>query len=280
MIIRIPRVPPAKKQKISHPSPKLKMDIGVTYLPKPDRKKPRGEDCYFMLSDRNTVGVADGVGGWSSKGIDAGQYALELMQHAMLATLRQPKGSVNPRTVLNKAFQRTKSEGSSTACIATLKQNFGENSNQEYYSLHAVNVGDSGFMLFRNLKLVYRSPTQQHRFNTPYQLGNSEKSDTPEKAEEFTVEVAAGDIVVFGTDGVFDNLFPEEIQRFIELNCGGDDKVTAERLSRLIAKDAARKAYDKYSKTPFEEASHKAGKKFKGGKKDDITVVVAYIVSC
>ncbi|KAK4271773.1 hypothetical protein QN277_020415 [Acacia crassicarpa] len=278
MIIRIPGVPLAKKQKISHPSPKLKMDIGVTYLPKPNREKPLGEDCYFMLSDRNTVGVADGVGGWSKKGIDAGKYALELMQHAMLATLRQPKGSVNPRTVLNEAFQRTKSEGSSTACIATLKQNFGENSNQEYYSLHAVNVGDSGFMLFRNLKLVFRSPTQQHRFNAPYQLGK--KSDTPEKAEEFTVEVATGDIVVFGTDGVFDNLFPEEIQRFIELNCGVDDKVTTEGLSWLIAEGAARKAYGKYSKTPFEEASHKAGKKFRGGKKDDITVLVAYIVPC
>ncbi|KAI9120953.1 hypothetical protein K1719_007986 [Acacia pycnantha] len=280
MIIKIPCGPSAKKQKISHPSPKLKMDIGVTYLPKPNRKKPQGEDCYFTLSNRNTAGVADGVGSWSKKGIDAGQYALELMQHAMLATLRQPKGSVNPRTVLNEAFQRTKSEGSSTACIATLKQNLGEHPNEEYYSLHAVNVGDSGFMLFRNLKFVFQSPTQQHMFNMPYQLGNSEKSDTPKKAEEFTVEVAVGDIVVFGTDGVFDNLFPGEIQRFIEQNCGGDDKMTVEGLSRLIAKGAARKAYDKYSKTPFEEVSYKAGKKFRGGKKDDISVVVVYIVPC
>ncbi|KAI9120959.1 hypothetical protein K1719_007992 [Acacia pycnantha] len=202
------------------------------------------------------------------------------MQNAWVSTLHQLKGSVNPRTILNEAFRHTKSEGSSTACIATLKQNLDEHPNEEYYYLHAVNVGDSGFMLFRNLKLVFQSPTQQHRFNTPYQLGNSEKSDTPEKAEEFTVEVAARDIVVFGTDGVFDNLFPEEIQRFIELKCGGDDKVTTEGLSCLIAEGAARKAYDKYSKTPFEGASQKADKKFRGGKKDDITVVVAYIVPC
>ncbi|KAI9087820.1 hypothetical protein K1719_030150 [Acacia pycnantha] len=164
------------------------------------------------------------------------------------ATLQQPKESVNPRTVLNEAFQQTKSEGSSTAYIATLKQNLREHPNEEYYSLHAVNVGDSGFMLFRNLKLVFRSPTQQHRFNTPYQLGNSEKSDKPEKAEEFMVEVAARDIVLFGIDGDWEG--------------------------------SAQKAYRKYTKTPFEEASHKAGKKFRGGKKDDISVVVAYIVPC
>ncbi|KAI9120484.1 hypothetical protein K1719_007517 [Acacia pycnantha] len=114
-----------------------------------------------------------------------------------------------------------------------------------------------------------------------YQLGNGRKSDKPEKAREFAVEVAAGDIVVFGTDGLFDNMFPGEILRFIERNCGGDEKVTPERLSLLTAEGAKSNSYYKYSTTPFSKAyGHKARIKLTGGKIDDITVLVAYIVPC
>ncbi|KAI9121289.1 hypothetical protein K1719_008322 [Acacia pycnantha] len=271
----------AQKLKISDPSPNLKMDVGAVYYPKPNCQNPLGEDSYFICSELNTVGVADGVGSWSEKGIDAGQYARELMQNACVSTLQQLKGSINSRTILNEAFRHTKSEGSSTACIATLKQTRGDNPNEQYYSLHAVNVGDSGFMLFRNLKIVFQSPTQQHGFNTPYQLGNGRKSDKPEKAREFTVEVAAGDIVVFGTDGLFDNLFPGQILSFIERNCGGNEKVTPERLSLLIAEGAKSNSYNKYSTTPFSKAyGRKAGIRLTGGKIDDITVLVAFIVPC
>ncbi|KAK4271772.1 hypothetical protein QN277_020414 [Acacia crassicarpa] len=80
------------------------MDAGAVYYPKPNSQNPLGEDSYFICSELNTVGVADGVGGWSEKGIDAGHYARELMQNACVSTLHQLKGSINPRTVLNEAF--------------------------------------------------------------------------------------------------------------------------------------------------------------------------------
>ncbi|XP_028791994.1 probable protein phosphatase 2C 55 [Neltuma alba] len=258
-----------------HQRPNLKMVVGATYYPKRNPDKPQGEDSYFVCTHRNAVGVADGVGGWSRKGIDAGQYSRELMQNALFSAVRQPKGSINPRTVLDEAFDNTKSQGSSTACIATLKKN----PMKKYYFLHAVNVGDSGFMLFRKNKLVFRSPTQQHEFNRPYQLGNGKNSDTPEKAEEFAVKVESGDIVVFGTDGVFDNVYPREIERYIQLSCeDDDDKVTPEELAWLIAEVAQCNSRNRLGETPFSEASRKAGKKFAGGKIDDITVLVAYIV--
>ncbi|XP_054801474.1 probable protein phosphatase 2C 55 [Prosopis cineraria] len=269
--------PPAKKPAISKPSldhqrPNLKMDVAATYCPKPIPGKPLGEDS-FICARRNIIGIADGVSGWIRKGIDAGQYARELMQNAAFYALRQPRESVNPRTVLDEAFHETKSQGSSTACIAALKQN----PKKQY--LHAVNVGDSGFMLFRDNKLVFRSPTQPHEFNRPYRLGNSKNSDTLEKAEEFKVEVKAGDIVVFGTDGVFDNVYAREFERYIESSCcEGDDKVTPEELAWLIAEVAECNSRNEHGETPFSEASRKAGKKFTGGKIGDITVLVAYIV--
>ncbi|KAI9120383.1 hypothetical protein K1719_007416 [Acacia pycnantha] len=62
------------------------MDVGAVYYPKPNCQNPLGEDSYFICSELNIVGVADGVGDWFEKGIDAGQYARELMQNAWVST--------------------------------------------------------------------------------------------------------------------------------------------------------------------------------------------------
>lgn len=35
----------------------------------------------------------------------------------------------------------------------------------------ASNIGDSGFVLLRDGKLLAATPPQQHRFNFPYQIG-------------------------------------------------------------------------------------------------------------
>ena len=50
-------------------------------------------------------------------------------------------------------------------------------------SLNVVNVGDSGFMLFRKGNMIYKSSTQQHRFYSPYQLGKNSHCDDPSVAE-------------------------------------------------------------------------------------------------
>ena len=51
-------------------------------------------------------------------------------------------------------------QGSCTVCILVLKGN----------QLHAANLGDSGFLVVRNEKVVYKSKQQQISFNCPYQL--------------------------------------------------------------------------------------------------------------
>lgn len=52
--------------------------------------------------------------------------------------------------------------GSSTACIVCLNG----------AQLHAANLGDSGFMVLRDGKLIFESPSQQHSFNFPFQVGS------------------------------------------------------------------------------------------------------------
>ncbi|KAM3205160.1 putative protein phosphatase 2C 55 [Capsicum annuum] len=172
--------------------PCLKMVAASLYLPKENPTKPLGEDAHFIHELNQTIGVADGVGGWAKEGIDAGIYARELMNNSLIATDIEPSGHVNPKRVLQEAYKNTNFEGSSTACIITL--------NTERSTIFAANVGDSGFFLIRKGKNIYKSPMQQRGFNCPYQLGNCK--DNPSVDQEMEIKVEKDDILIVGTDGM------------------------------------------------------------------------------
>jgi len=99
---------------------RLKLLSGSCYLPHPDKEDYGGEDAHFICADEQTIGVADGVGGWADVGVNAGLFAQELMSHSVRAIEEGPKGSVDPASVLEKAHSCTTAKGSSTACIIAL----------------------------------------------------------------------------------------------------------------------------------------------------------------
>lgn len=49
--------------------------------------------------------------------------------------------------------------------------------------LHAINLGDSGFIVVRDGCTVFRSPVQQHDFNFTYQLESDNAGDLPSSGE-------------------------------------------------------------------------------------------------
>ena len=54
--------------------------------------------------------------------------------------------------------------------------------------------------------IIHESKSHQHSFNFPYQIGTH--GDDPSCAVFEKLKVQKGDIVVMGTDGLFDNVFP------------------------------------------------------------------------
>ncbi|KAF4378917.1 hypothetical protein F8388_022004 [Cannabis sativa] len=240
---------------------KIKMVCEYHYIPKDD---VIGEDSHFICKEQEIIGVADGVGGWASRGIDAGEYARQLMNHSVKAIV--DNNITDPKSILKEAFManaKAEIQGSSTACI--LSHNDGV--------MQSVNVGDSGFIIFRNNELIYRSKTQQRGFNTPYQLGNSQGCDTPDCAETVKIiEMVPGDVIVLGTDGIFDNMFVSEIEEVLKTQSSLSSAFWLAEFSRHYS-------LKKDRKSPFSEAATKAGKPFTGGKFDDITVIVARIIS-
>lgn len=245
----------------------LKLISGSCCLPHPDKEETGGEDAHFICTNEQAIGVADGVGGWADLGVDAGLYSRELMSNSVTAIQDEPKGSIDPVRVLVKAHSSTKAKGSSTACIIALTDE----------GLHAINLGDSGFIVVRDGCTVFRSPVQQHDFNFTYQLESGDNGDLPSSGQVFTIAVAPGDVIVAGTDGLFDNLYNNEINAVVvhATRAGLGPQVTAQKIAAL----ARQRAQDKDRQTPFSTAAQDAGFRYYGGKLDDITVVVSYITS-
>ncbi|KAK7359986.1 hypothetical protein VNO77_01958 [Canavalia gladiata] len=246
---------------------RLKLFSGSCYLPHPDKEDTGGEDAHFVCVDEQAIGVADGVGGWADVGINAGLFARELMSNSVRAVEEEPKGSVNPARVLEKAHSCSKAKGSSTACIIALTDK----------GLHAINLGDSGFIVVRDGSTIFKSPVQQHDFNFTYQLESGNGGDLPNSGDVFTIPVVPGDVVIAGTDGLFDNLYHNEVAEVVlqAVRTGLEPQVTAQKIAAL----ARQRAQDRNRQTPFSTAAQEAGFRFYGGKLDDITVVVSYITS-
>ncbi|XP_049362857.1 probable protein phosphatase 2C 55 [Solanum verrucosum] len=257
----------SSEQKI-HIDRSLKLNSGSSYLPHPDKEEKGGEDAHFICIDEQVIGIADGVGGWADVGVDAGEYSRELMANAVMAIREEPKGSVDPARVLEKAYTLTRAKGSSTACIIALTDQ----------GLHAINLGDSGFMVIRDGCTVLKSPVQQHDFNFTYQLeSGGTGGDSPTSGEVFKIPVAPGDVIIAGTDGLFDNLYTSDITAVVvhARRAHLPPQVVAQKIAAL----ARERALDKNRQSPFSTAAQDAGIRFYGGKLDDVTVVVSYITS-
>lgn len=93
----------------------------------------------------------------------------------------------------------------------------------------------------------------------------------------YTVDVSAGDIVVAATDGLFDNVYNDETAEVVSQlrQAGHQPEQTASGLAQYARKRAA----DPQHPSPFAHGATLAGwPNMHGGKLDDITVVVAYVL--
>lgn len=239
-----------------------------------------GEDAYFISDEVGFVGVADGVGGWGSRGVDPGIFSRQLMSFAA-EEATSSRGGQSPLEVLKRAHQRTSVAGSSTALIMQLVHESAEGGAQ----IRASNLGDSGLLLLRSGEVLYQSAAQQHSFNFPYQLASPTlgfSSDSPAIAQSIEVGVCAGDVVVLGTDGLFDNAFAHEIAEMVrqaEAEVGNDPEALARRAATNLAEQAHAWSLDRRRSSPFAVEARLAGHSYMGGKHDDVTVLVSVVAS-
>ena len=59
---------------------------------------------------------------------------------------------------------------------------------------------------------------QQHQFNMPLQLACAELlpgADGPEDADVYELDLANGDVLVLGTDGLWDNMWDAQLVKLV-----------------------------------------------------------------
>ncbi|CAO3669239.1 unnamed protein product [Rhizopus stolonifer] len=280
---------------LSHNAHRYTLQMGVSGYPKKDKVVETqegiyssvqvGDDAYFKRHD--ALGVADGVGGWRTHaGANPALYSRKLMHYAQLELDRiktnvrpqQPPVNPDPIHVLENAYHLTTLDaqnegivGSTTACIVILSQD----------ELRIANIGDCGVSVIRRNNYVFRSEEQQHSFNFPYQLGTA-SFDSPNDAQQFTVKVEEDDIVVLGSDGLFDNLFDDEILEEIKNSTEHPDSdhttTTPQTISDALLHRARVVSEDTDNPTsPFQVRAMHEGLYYQGGKADDISVIVAIV---
>lgn len=259
---------------LSRSSRGMALCISGAMIPHPDKVCSGGEDAYFIETD--CFGVFDGVGSWGEVGVNPGLYSRRLAQ--LTAAQVERMGPRAVRDALRFAVERNEEVGTSTACVASL------------YGTHliGVNVGDSGLIVIRAGVIVFATRVQHHGFNFPYQLG-TDSDDSVDDGHKFKFAVQHGDLIIMGSDGLWDNAACDTVVR-IALAAISDkhtpyafhhsmyhESKRTNDTAVALAKLAQMQSQNETWISPFAKNAQKAGVKAIGGKMDDVTVVVALV---
>jgi protein phosphatase PTC7 len=269
---------------------KHKFTSGVVKIPHFTKLEKGGEDAYAIHD--GMICVADGVGGWNESGIDPSKYSKELSENVYKEFLKNGnKLYSNPKQIFKEAAFNTKAIGSSTFCMCVLDLD------KNY--IYTVNLGDSGYMILRPrsslhsappnsalknilnvsqpenpFQLIFKSEEQTHSFNFPYQVGTN--GDSPNSAITNVHQFEEDDIIILATDGLWDNLFENQIMNIIKPFVEKSTKLKdVELIADMIGQFCERDSLDQTYKSPF---CKRSGGLYLGGKPDDITIIVAQIV--
>ncbi len=234
------------------------------------KRAPRvTEDAHYCST--TSMAVFDGVGASDN----AGPFARKLC-----LTVSATDG--NPYERLLAAHAATKGdEGMSTACVARI---CGRN-------LEVANLGDSGFRLMRDGKIIARSVDQfitRPHGDCPYALGDYlDCGYHPDAADPYIVELQKGDILVLASDGLFDNLnvsAESEMTniRVIAAQAGISDEVADDRILAALKDDffhQAKGTAQQIADALFAACFGKWGNQhlYSRSREDDITVVVGVV---
>ena len=185
-------------------------------------------------------------------------------------------------------------------------------------------LGDSGFVQLRLNAVHHYSNPQTHAFNTPYQLsiipprvlarsralGGRPLRDYPNDASVTSHQLRHGDVLVFATDGVWDNLSSLDLLKIVSRHmtsfqaweAGEKGLAVSKNIHALTKKGGIPKEYEDSLQAdlavaitgeaklaslnakadgPFAKEVQKyyPHEDFHGGKVDDICVVVAIVVN-
>ncbi|CAF0817232.1 unnamed protein product [Rotaria sordida] len=186
-----------------------------------------GDDAGFTMrhNQQTFLGISDGAGGNSMYGFDPRLFSESLMRHCSDLAHTGKYATTEPKRLLCHAFDRVQIEncfGSATACVLGIDCGTGQ--------LNSVNIGDSGYVIVRKGRVVYRSRSQKMNGDCPRQLdvypwtaslrrkglNYTQISSLDAICQNF--QLTLDDIIILSTDGLFDNVPDQLIERILSKN--------------------------------------------------------------
>jgi len=267
------------------------------------------KDADATLVSPMLVAIADGVSQIEDFGIDASELPNELLKTCEELAMSQliPDRPVSPQdayrgpvSLLKEAYEATESLGSTTVLLGIL-----DNSTRIHGKLHpmvaVLTIGDCELLMLRRLngrqsplQAVFHTEMQRidGHVQTPLQLARVDERVDPEFDEDIALEVIErgsavhcvstyeGDIVLLGSDGVFDNLFLDEIVDICNMYMPpprpGPYAPMQPSVLQQIAQTIVLECHNKARPGPNGRLPETPIGK--GGKMDDTSVVVAEVI--
>ncbi len=207
-----------------------------------------GEDSYF--SNDRCIGICDGVGGWNNYYVNPALIARQMCLNANDFS----KQILDPLEIMEYSYKKIINNneiecGSTTCCILSIHNNV----------IISANIGDSGYIIIRDNKVVFTSNIHRDGNTSTKQLAVIPKrfskldciKNNPDESIIDTFTVENNDIIIMATDGLWDNICDIDNICIIVSNLD----------INLIAKELIKIALNNYEKP------------------DDITVIVSKIIS-
>jgi protein phosphatase PTC7 len=246
---------------VAPPKP-IKIEMASYVSPHPAKVRWGGEDAVFTKG--RTFGVFDGVSGADK--LDGVPLYSKTLAQEMTRMVGKDSISIAEMTLfLSEAANYADScaTGASTAVVASISENG---------ILQALNVGDSYCIVIRDGRITAKTREISHYWECPYQL-SEDSPDRPKDGTKLNVELMSGDLVIMGSDGIFDNMDDDML---VEVAENGPRKASA--IARRIVDLSRKLSLDPEAKTPYAKMAKRKGdpdyKTGLGGKVDDSSAVV------
>lgn len=276
----------------------------------PDKENAGREDADATLASPMLLGICDGVSQVEDHGLDASRLPRELLKSCEEVATTQllhndsavlPDAYAGPISLLKEAYSGTESLGSTSVLLAVM-----DNSTQIHGKLHpmvgVVTLGDCEVVMLRRtggrhcpLQVILQTEKQRiggHN-QTPLQLMRMLEEIDPAFTEDEALDAIErgsgvhctstyeGDVLILGSDGVFDNLFIKEVVEIVNQKLppsqtkGGFEPAHPSQLSD-VARTIVQRAHAKSEITA--DTPVPISPLGVGGKADDTSVVVAEVV--
>ena len=199
----------------------MAQETAFAMIPHKDKRYFGGEDAFAI--DRQgqylLLVVADGIGGWKSKyGYSAGKFT-----HALVSEINNffLSGIQDPETLVEEAIQNINIPGACTMIMVIINKftNVG----------YAYQVGDADYLLISSSGAVKSKGTPLFSApkkptygalgtQAPYRIAREHMTLEVDIDEAVTnrLDMEEGDTLILGSDGLWDNLFTNEILGCVE----------------------------------------------------------------